>query len=451
MMRVSVGVVAALFSMSCCMTASTASEMQYLRVSEDGRFLVREDGSPFFWLGDTSWKLTTWSKGTIDRYLRDCVDNRFTVIQVVVQGCDDNSGTKEFLNKDPATPNEKWFANRVDYVVDKAQAAGIYVALLPTWGGTVADSGAFFTTSNARAYGRWIGARYRDRKNVLYMIGGDRQPHRYKGVDNNGGQAVWKAMAEGIKAGCDGAQLVTYHTSMGPSAGQWFQSESWFDFDSKQTGQALWGGMFEGMSKAYALTPAKPLIDTEPLYENHPVDVKPTRSTAYNVRTRAYWCVFHGAFGHTYGTWGQFNSEAAFLADLDLPGRLQMKHLRALMESRPYVTRVPDQTLIVSVDGGKNPGQWPYPNYFGHVAATRDADGSYALAYSGRGLRFVVDLERLSGSTLKGHWFDPRTGRTTTIGEFPRSGAREFTPPTSGDDNDWVLILDDPSKGYRTP
>jgi hypothetical protein len=451
MKKPSVGVMLALLGISWCAAQESGNRMQYLRVSDNGRFLMREDGTPFFWMGDTAWKLTTCSKETIDRYVQDCAENGFSVIQVVVQGCDDNSGTKEFLNRNPTTPNEQWFADRVDYVVGKAQEAGIYVALLPTWGGTVADSGAFFTASNARAYGEWIGARYRDRKHVVYMIGGDRPPHRYKGVDNNGGQAVWRAMAEGIKADSRNAQLVSYHTSMGPSAGQWFQNESWFDFNSTQTGQALWGGMFEGISQAYALMPTKPLLDSEPLYENHPVDMKPTRSNAYDVRTRAYWAVFHGAFGHTYGTWGQFNTEPAFLADLDLSGRLQMKHLRALMESRPQLTRVPDQTLIISVDGARNPGQWPHPGYFGHVAATRDTDGSYVMAYTGRGLRFVVDLEKMSGNTIRGHWFNPRTGKATVLGEFPRAETREFVPPTSGDDNDWVLVLDDLSRRYPMP
>ncbi|MBM3862089.1 MAG: hypothetical protein FJ395_20890, partial [Verrucomicrobia bacterium] len=40
-------------------------------------------------------------------------------------------------------------------------------------------------------------------------------------------------------------------------------------------------------------------------------------------------------------------------------------------------------------------------------------------------------------------WFDPRTGKTTVIGEFAIAGEREFTPPTSGENNDWVLVLDD--------
>lgn len=32
-------------------------ELQRLKVSANGRFLIQEDGSPFYWLGDTAWEL----------------------------------------------------------------------------------------------------------------------------------------------------------------------------------------------------------------------------------------------------------------------------------------------------------------------------------------------------------------------------------------------------------
>ena len=69
--------------------ASEATEkLSRLRVSENGRFLVREDGSPFFWLGDTAWNLFQRTsledepnQPAIERYFATRARQRFTVIQ----------------------------------------------------------------------------------------------------------------------------------------------------------------------------------------------------------------------------------------------------------------------------------------------------------------------------------------------------------------------------------
>jgi len=33
-----------------------------------------------------------------------------------------------------------------------------------------------FNPENAKTYGQWIGARYKDRKNIIWIMGGDRNP-----------------------------------------------------------------------------------------------------------------------------------------------------------------------------------------------------------------------------------------------------------------------------------
>jgi hypothetical protein len=61
-----------------------------------------------------------------------------------------------------------------------------------------------FTPENARAYGRFLGRRYRDRP-VVWILGGDRSP------EAPGHLAVVRAMAEGLREGDGGAHLMTYH------------------------------------------------------------------------------------------------------------------------------------------------------------------------------------------------------------------------------------------------
>jgi hypothetical protein len=58
-----------------------------LKVSENKRFLVREDGSPFFYLGDTAWELFhRLKREEAGRYLEDRARKGFTVIHAVTLG-----------------------------------------------------------------------------------------------------------------------------------------------------------------------------------------------------------------------------------------------------------------------------------------------------------------------------------------------------------------------------
>ncbi len=118
-----------------------------------------------------------------------------------------------------------------------------------------------------------------------------------------------------------------------------------------------------------------------------------------------------------------------------------MQHVRNLMLSRPYLSRVPDQSIIVSEisDGDA------------HVRATRNSQGSYAFVYSPLGQPVTVNLEKLSGEKVKAWWYDPRHGTAGEIGVFDKKGNREFKPPIQGKGNDWVLALDDASKQYPVP
>jgi hypothetical protein len=86
-----------------------------------------------------------------------------------------------------------------------------------------------------------------------------------------------------------------------------------------------------------------------------------------------------------------------------------------------------------------------------HFAATRDADGSYVMVYAPVGRAFTVRLNKITGPRIAAWWFNPRDGRATPAGTFANSGERTFMPPDPGESIDWVLVLDDSSKGYPPP
>lgn len=171
---------------------------------------------------------------------------------------------------------------------------------------------------------------------------------------------------------------------------------------------------------------------------------------AYDVRQAAYWALLAGAHGHTYGAhpiWQMYapgrspvsHARTFWTEALHLPGAAQMRHVRALLESRPFLERVPDQSLLA-----QDPGTGP-----DHLRASRGA--GYAFIYVPTGKPVAVALGKISGSEIRAGWFDPRRGTYRPEGVFPNSGTRTFTPPAAGPDQDWVLLLDDADRNFPAP
>lgn len=452
-------------------SAGAATKPQKLRVSPNHRYLVNQDGTPFFYLGDTAWELFhRLRREDADRYLRDRARKGFTVIQAVALAEFDGLtapnayGHLPLTENDPARPavqdgpgNDYW--DDVDWVVDRANALGLTVGFLPTWGDKWNKKwGAgpeIFTPANAAAYGEWLGRRYRD-KSLIWILGGDRP------IENDAQKAIIRAMARGLRRGDGGAHLITFHPSGGSGSAQWLHDEDWLDFNMRQNGHAAeFTGHYDATRADYDRTPPKPVIDAEPLYEGHPLQFDAARlghSLAADVRRPLYWDLFSGACGHTYGhhsIWQFWDASRApvnaplvpWQEALDAPGAAQMQYARRLLESRPFLTRIPDDSLLVpdrvrtSVPGAGR----------SRFVATRDQAGTYAMIYAPVGRPFTVRLSALADKRFRAWWFNPRTGQATTLGEFPNAGDRRFVPPDLGEELDWVLVLDAASKHYPPP
>lgn len=427
-------------------------------VSENKRFLQYEDGTPFFYLGETAWELFhRCSREEADLYLRNRAQKGYTVIQAVALAEIDGLNTPNvygdipLFTNNPEKPNEAYFKH-VDFIIDLAASYGLVIGFLPTWGDKVAKKNPEFNEANALIYGKYLGERYKDKKNIIWILGGDR--------DWNGFENVWEAMAKGIAIGTCGSEdyskvTMTLHPSGGNSSSRWFHNDAWLDFNMQQNGHCYTTDTWNHISADYNRIPVKPTVDGEPLYEEHPICFDPTKngtSNDYHCRRYLYHDLFAGAMGHTYGChaiWQMYTYERApinhplrsWIESLNLPGAFEMQHARYLIESRPFFTRIPDSTLLLSPTGTGNQ----------HISATRDSEGSYAFIYSENGNKFTVDLNKLSGSALNAFWFDPRTGKAILFDTFNKTAFREFTPPTSGPGNDWILVLDDVSKRYPLP
>lgn len=447
--------------------AANAWAAPRLKVSENHRFLIYDDGRPFFYLGDTAWELFhRLDREESDNYLQDRAKKQFTVIQAVVLAELDGLhapnayGHIPLKNDDPLQPNEEYFKH-VDWVVKRANELGMQIGMLPSWGDKWNKGGwgtgpEIFTPENAENYGAWLGARYRD-AGIIWILGGDRAP------DKEQQREILRAMARGLRKGDGGTHLMTLHPPGGQGSSKWFHGDDWLDFNMRQNGHvAEFTGRYDQTRGDYDRTPAKPVLDGEPIYEDHPVSFdaqKLGHSLAADVRRPLYWDLFTGACGHTYGhhsVWQMFdpakrkpvnNPLLPWYEAIHQPGAGQMQFGRRLIESRPFLSRVPDDSVIVpdpvvtSVPGAGTR----------RFVATRDTLGSFAMVYAPVGRPFRVRMDKISGAKAKAWWYDPRTGKAKEIGTFPCSGERQFMPPEPGEALDWVLVLDDAAKRFGPP
>ncbi|MEP7137708.1 MAG: glycoside hydrolase family 140 protein [Chloroflexota bacterium] len=432
-----------------------------IQVHPDHRFLVTESGEPFFWLADTAWELFhRLNRTEAEHYLEVRRQQGFNVIKAVILASRDGlrtpntNGHIALLDDDPTRPNENYFSY-IDEIIRLAAEKGLYVGLLPTWADNV-QSGtwgpAIFNMENTHIYGKFLGQRYRNDTNILWILGGDLLADGYENL--------WAAMADGITEGLGYKPFLTYHPNGGASSSAVLHESDWLDMNMIQSGHVLLDTPIWEMIRAdYERTPTKPVLDGEPNYEGHPVDpflrkwqFDFGRFTDYDVRKQGYRSVFAGACGYTYGHHAIWQFWAYQHKPVDLPtptwdeamfasGAAQMIHLKNLMLARPYLSRIPAPEMLPGL-----PEIPPFDNNIhfdplraAHPVATRDVDGTYALIYFPLAEQTLqVDLSLLKGQ-VKAQWFDPRLGRWHEAGYHPNETVA-FTSPIAGPD--WVLVLD---------
>ncbi len=386
--------------------------MEKLRISDDRRYFIQADGSPFVWLADTVWTMPQrmrWDDAA--HFMRERKKQGFTVLQICAldperdEGMHDPAGNPALIDGDLNKPNEEYF-RYLDRILDTAESYGFYVLLLPVWGQLVVGddwSGNTFektvTQENAYAYGCYIGNRYKNRSNILWCLGGDRQPIHIN-IDYRG---VWRLMAEGLAKGVTGKDLhwdqpdpsweevcITYHTNYEMETGAcstmcyWTDEEAWISFIMLQTGHSEGTRSWAWVEREYDREHAAKKFTYQKDYQmtwNVPVEKNMRRMPVWDgepyyerglsncslIRHRAYWNMLAGSFGFTYGNWAVWSStyqkdtRQGLMADtwydaLSSVGSSQMKHLRAFMEGSGILTAEPCQAILgQDADGGARP------------------------------------------------------------------------------------------------
>lgn len=415
-----------------------------LQVSPDGRHLVDAQGQPFLLTGDSAWSL--FAQPTLleaESYLQDRADHGFNLVvaNIIEHLFTTNppltiDGIAPFTGATFATPNEAYFA-RADQIIDYAAARGIVLLLGPAYLGYLCtDQGWCQEIQNAsladmRAWGRFLGQRYQNRDNVIWVIGGDADPSPVKDK--------LRELVAGIRD-YDSQVLISAHNHRETQAITYWPGENWIQVNNVFAGRTA---LYQYTQACYAVDPPLPFFLIEGFYENE------FDATQQQIRAQAYWTVLTGGVGAIFGNCPLWHfgyspdwcSLTNWQDQLNRPGSDQMTRYRALFESRRWAELVPDVDNLVLTGGAGTPGAEDY------VLAAAAADGSSIIAYVPTPRALTFDTSSLTGTTVRGWWYDPAVGTATLIGDFPKGTVQVPAGPAG----DQVLVLDDAALGLLSP
>lgn len=399
-----------------------ADEAVYpLRVSDNKRHFVDQQGKPVFWLGTTQWQLFREYKLEDARtILEKTKSHGFAFAQVMLLGVGDGTktnvyGAKPWASVDPLTPNEGYFQH-VDAVLRLARENNVIISLTlyhQRWRKLI-------TEQNARTWASWLARRYKDVPNIVWSMTPEAKPEFVP---------VLRELAAGLRAGDGGSHLITFKPDPAPFSSSFIHGESWLDFDSMQTWKSV-ELIYPFVTKDYSLKPVKPVLMAEGAYEHgseYGFDVTPLW-----IRRQAYYSYLAGAH-HTYGHNDSWRVLPTWKQALDAPGAVQLGILRKTFEARKeWWHLVPDQTIFDR--GGTTEGQVL------NVAA-RHKGGRWVMVYLGSAASFSIHLDKLSAvGTVKTFWIDPRTGASVALGRLANTGVESFSTLDGWEDA--LLILE---------
>jgi hypothetical protein len=425
------------------------------------RYLEDANGKPFLIHGDTAWSLIgDLRREDVDLYLDDRRARGFNTILVslIEHKFSSNApanayGDRPFHSEpfealaalddvvpflsfaDYSRPNEAYFAH-ADWVLRRAAEKGFLVLLTPSYVGWEGGSQGWYRAMAAngpgrlRQYGEYLGRRYRDFGNVLWVHAGDYNPRERELV---------RAIAEGIAA-VDPRALHTAHNAPETAPIEYWQGESWLDVNNVYT----YGPVHAAARAQYARPEGMPFFLLESAYENE------HDATEQRLRTQAYQALLSGAAGQVFGNnpiWhfdgpGLFSAPVTWQEALDSRGAQSMSHLHDLLTTMPWWQLEPDTDHTLLTDGlGPDDAR---------AVAASTADGSLAMVYIPDRREITLDLARLAGPLVEARWYDPADGRFEAVAGSPFSttGSRRLGPQTDSNGagfDDWVLILESPA------
>lgn len=423
------------------------------RLSDNRRYFVHADGTPFFWLSDTAWNGVLRSKeDDWSRYLRTRRQQGFTAVQFVStqwRACSkDPRGETAFTGTERIHLHPQFF-QRLDPKVTAINKQGLVAAPVILWAFGQKDPGQALSEADAIRVARYLVARW-GAYSVVWILGGD---------GNYGGERSerWKRIGNAV-FGKGHDRLVTMHPRGLHWVGDEFRHEAWFSFIGYQSGHGdspdhLRWLLVGPPGSEWSKEPTLPIINLEPNYETHPSYHSGKRFTDLEVRRAAYWSLLIAptagvTFGHnSIWVWteepevpeghARIGTVAPWHEGLDTPGVRSMAVLGRFFDSLPWWQLRPAPELLAEQPGEREAHRF--------VVAAKKEDGKLAVVYLPTGGEISLRLESLKHPAVA-RWFNPRTGEWTDAATVAE-GTHTFTTPGS---SDWVLCVGGTQQGHAT-
>jgi len=442
-----------------------------VRSSADQRHLVDQNGVPFPIMGRTAWFITSLSVADYHTFVDDTAARGYNVIEFHVINHDprgnhppfNGNGDAPFLSRldgtswngtlggvapDFTTPKEAYWTF-VDGLLSYCETKGLLVLIFPAYVGYAGGDQGWMQEMVAngpkkmQSYGAWIATRYKNQKNLVWMMGGD------MGTPPNPFNAEQTAVEGALLAGL---QSVTGQQSTLFSA-EWSSDSiatDQVDFGPAMTLNGAYsfvGYVNEQGRRAYARTPIEPAFLLEEPFDQEGPDGNGVNPNATQpVRRFQWWGWLSTTAGYNSGNGYVWPFRAPAWHDhLDTQGSRDMARLNAFIISINWYKLVPSnlggmRNLITA--GGSTVLLDDY------VAASATFDGALLVAYIPPAHKgsITVDMAAMS-APARARWFDPTNAAYTDIGSgIPNKGEHEFVPPgnNSTGEGDWTLIIDVP-------
>ena len=424
-----------------------------LKASSNNRYLVDQKGTPFPVMGDAPQSLVgNLSATDMNTYMADRERLGFNALWVNLlcasyTACNSNGTTYDGVapftsgsspsDYDLATPNSAYFS-RVDSMVNLAATYNLVVFLDPIetggWLVTLENNGS----TKAYNYGVYIGNRYKNFANIVWLHGNDFQSWSSSSTDNN----LVKQVMAGI-ASVDSNHLQTIELNYNSSySNQDSALGSLLTLDSAYT----YYETYDVVLQSYNSSPTVPtyLVEANYEYENN-TGALPGPAGPYVLREEAYWTILSGGAGQLYGSHYTWTFTAGWQSFLDSPGALEIQYLNQLLGSVAWWKLVPDAThLVVTAGYGSYDGSNSNLTTATYCTTSWITSGSLALTYCPNASTLTVNLAEFS-SPVTAQWYDPSNGAYAAIAgsPFANSGTHNFTTPSNNHDGDpdWVLEL----------
>ena len=461
-------------------TGQTKPPVFPLRVSENHRYLVDQNTLPFLIVGDSPQGLIgRLTEKEAEFYFADREAHGFNTLgwmNVLCAGRDYPTSTfattpdgvrpftgflhggSDFQYYDLRKPNEAYFV-RLDHLLQMAMNHHLAVFLDPIetigWLPTLRNNGL----DAAFAYGQFLGRRYQQFNNVLWLSGNDfgawhssedgalvqaakNGPRSFAQTwHQHNDDALVQAVAKGIRSASP-LQLQTLELE--PPNTSSFDDPAWTSLIDLN-GTYTYAPTYLQMQHSYNRKPLAPTFLMEAHYENEDIGEPRDPGSPPVLRKQAYWTVLSGGTGQFYGNAYTWTFRDGWQTNLDTPGVQQIGYWKAFFLSISWQNLVPDWGGKIVTSGASSPGSLKTPiSQTDYASAARTSDGSAVVIYIPSVRPVSVNMASLSG-LAQAAWFDPACGAYRSIpGEGMRNaGIQQFIPPgkNCSGDGDWVLIL----------